>query len=84
VRSVLRLESFIVSTFGTLAGLGLGTFLGWVLFAAVTADEGGRFALPTSRLVVVAVVGALAGVLAAGRPARRAARLPVLVAIATR
>jgi hypothetical protein len=32
--------------------------------------------------VIVAVLGALAGMLAAGRPARRAARLPILDAIA--
>jgi hypothetical protein len=38
--------------------------------------------VPLSRLVIVAVIGALAGALAARRPARGAARLPVLDAIA--
>jgi putative ABC transport system permease protein len=42
-----------------------------------------RFALPLGPLVVVLVVGALAGVIAAVRPARRAARLDVLAALAT-
>lgn len=82
VRSVLRLESLIISTFGTLVGLALGGFLGWTLFSMVTADDGGSFAVPGSQLAIVAAVGALAGVLAAHRPARRASRLPVLEAIA--
>jgi putative ABC transport system permease protein len=38
--------------------------------------------VPIGSLVVVAVVGAVAGVLAAWRPARRASRIPVLDAIA--
>jgi putative ABC transport system permease protein len=80
VRSILRLESVLVSSFGTLLGLALGGFLGWVLFA--TASDGGTFSLPIGSLLVVAVGGALAGVIAAWRPARRAARTPVLDAIA--
>ena len=39
------------------------------------------FAIPVSQLAVIVVVGAIAGVLAAVRPARRAARLDVLNAI---
>jgi putative ABC transport system permease protein len=80
VHSILRLESVLVSSFGTLLGLALGGFLGWVLFA--TASDGGTFSLPIGSLLVVAVGGALAGVIAAWRPARRAARTPVLDAIA--
>ncbi|MDQ1423853.1 MAG: hypothetical protein QOD72_1351, partial [Acidimicrobiaceae bacterium] len=45
-----------------------------------TADA--VFALPVARLLVIAVIGAMAGALASVRPARRAARLPVLEAIA--
>jgi putative ABC transport system permease protein len=81
VRSVLRLESVIVALFGTVVGLTLGAYLGWVLFATVWTD-GGSFTLPIARLLVIAVMGALAGVLAARRPAKRAARTPVLEAIA--
>jgi putative ABC transport system permease protein len=86
VRSVLRLESMIVSIFGTTVGLALGGFLGWALFTTVTAGSdslGSHFSLPIVQLMVITVLGALAGVLAARRPARRAARLPVLDAIAT-
>jgi putative ABC transport system permease protein len=82
VRSVLRLEALIVSTFGTLVGLALGGFLGWALFSMVTEEDGGSFTVPGGRLVTIALVGAIAGVLAAQRPARRAAQLPILDAIA--
>jgi putative ABC transport system permease protein len=82
VRSVLRLEALIVSTFGTLVGLALGGFLGWSLFSMVTEEDGGSFTVPGGRLVIIALVGAIAGVLAAQRPARRASQLPILDAIA--
>lgn len=80
-RAVLRLETAIISSFGTACGLLLGGFIGWVLFATVS-DDGG-FAFPATQLAVIAVLGALAGALAARRPARRAARLPILDAIAS-
>jgi putative ABC transport system permease protein len=79
VRSMLRLESVIVSTFGTALGLVVGGFLGWVF---AEASGSATFALPVVQIVVVAVLGALAGVGAAVRPARRAARVPILDAIA--
>jgi putative ABC transport system permease protein len=79
-RSALRLESLIVSSFGTLLGLVTGGLLGYVLFA--TGSDGATLSLPLAQLAIVAVLGALAGLLAAVRPARRAARVPVLDAIA--
>ena len=48
---------------------------------AASADIG-SFAVPAGRLLIVLAVGAGVGVLAAVRPARRAARLDVLTAIA--
>jgi putative ABC transport system permease protein len=81
VRSVLRLESVIVSGFGTLLGLALGALVGWILFSAVADD--GTFRMPIGSLLIIALVGAVAGVLAAWRPARRAARVPILDAIAS-
>ena len=69
----------IVSLLGTGIGLGLGGFLGWALFTAVSDAPG--FTVPLSQLGIIAVLGGLAGALAARRPARRAARLPILDAI---
>jgi putative ABC transport system permease protein len=75
-----------VATFGVVGGIGLGVFLGWALVEAAGNTPGSvisQFVLPTTRLAIVVVVGAIAGVLAGLRPARRAARLDVLRAIAT-
>jgi len=83
VRSMIRVESAIVSTLGVLGGLGLGTFLGWGLAEATNRAQGfAVFTLPVATLVGILILGAVSGVLAAIRPARRAARLPVLGAIA--
>ncbi|GGP63223.1 ABC transporter permease [Streptomyces melanogenes] len=83
LRAMVRWESVLVAAFGTAGGLGLGAFLGWVLVRASDADGTGAFALPPVQLAVVTLVGLLAGALAGWRPARRAARLDVLRAIAT-
>ena len=84
LRTMVRWESVVVALFGTVGGVGLGLFLGWGLFEALASQEGfGTFATPTSQLLVVVVAGAIAGVLAGLRPARRAARLEVLDAIAS-
>jgi putative ABC transport system permease protein len=85
VRSMVRWESVVIATFGAVTGIALGVFLGWAMVQAVGTASGGLgvFALPGGRLAIVLVVGAVAGVLAGLRPARRAARLDVLSAIAT-
>ena len=80
VRQVLRLETMMVALFGTLLGITLGTFLGWSLFSAVSTSPG--FTLPVGRVIAITIIGALAGNLAARRPAKRAARMPILDAIA--
>jgi putative ABC transport system permease protein len=82
--AMVRWESVLIATFGTIGGLGLGVFLGWALFTVASARQGfGAFAVPGGQLLVVLIVGALAGVLAGIRPARRAARLDVLAAVSS-
>ncbi|MGH9229175.1 MAG: ABC transporter permease [Acidimicrobiales bacterium] len=86
LRSMVRWESVIVATFGAVGGIGLGVFLGWALVEAAGNTPSAtmsEFVLPTSNLAIVMAVGAVAGVLAGMRPARRASRLNVLGAIAT-
>ena len=84
LRSSVRWESVIVAVFGTVGGIGLGTFLGWGLVRALSAQEGfGRFDAPVSSLAIILGLAAAAGIVAALRPARRAARLDILDAIAT-
>ncbi|WP_338681534.1 ABC transporter permease [Streptomyces acidiscabies] len=84
LRAMVRWESVLVAAFGTTGGLALGGFLGWVLVRASdgASDSEFAFAVPVLRLAIVALVGLTAGVLAALRPARRAARLSVLGAVA--
>jgi len=83
LRSMVRLESVLVAAFGTVGGLALGGFLGWGLAEAGARSSGlTQPSFPATQLIVIAVLGGLAGVIAAIRPARRAARLPVLAAIA--
>ena len=81
VRRLIRYESVITALIGAI----LGTVLG-VIFAALVsrplADEGFELAYPIGTLLVLLLLAALAGVLAAIWPARRAARLDVLEALA--
>jgi putative ABC transport system permease protein len=83
LRSMIRGESLVVAVFGTIGGLALGVFLGWGLVQAAADDaQTDVFSAPIAQLAVVLVAGAIVGVLASVRPARRAARLDILQAIA--
>ncbi len=84
LRAMVRWESVIVALFGTVGGIGLGGFLGWGLVRATAGQSDLTvFSAPLGKVLIVVVVGALAGVLAGLRPARRAARLNPLQAIAS-
>ncbi len=80
-RLLIRDESLITAAIGSLVGVALGIVLAWVITRALSA-EGIVFALPLVQVLGVLAVGLGAGVLAAVPPARRAARLDVLAAIA--
>ncbi|WP_314173775.1 ABC transporter permease [Streptomyces winkii] len=83
LRAMVRWESLLVAAFGTLGGLLLGGILGWALVRAADSAGTSTFDLPPLRLAVVALVGVAAGLVAGLRPARRAARMNVLRAVAT-
>lgn len=77
VRTMVRYEAVITALIGAILGLVLG-----VVFAALLAqplkDEGFTLSYPVGELVVLLLLAAFAGVLAAILPARRASRLDVL------
>lgn len=81
LRSTIRWESVIIAVQGALLGLVIGVFFGWALVTALEDEGLNTFTVPVISLVVVVVLAALAGVVAAVMPARRAARLDVLRAI---
>jgi putative ABC transport system permease protein len=82
VRRMIRWESVIISLIGGVLGLVIGLFFGWALVKAL-ADEGvTAFTVPGNQIVLFLVLAGLAGVIAAILPARRAAKLDVLRAIA--
>lgn len=83
MRSTVRWESVIVALLGTMLGLGIGLFFGWAIFAALRDEGFTQFAVAPFQLLIVVVIAAMVGVLAAAYPAWRAARLDVLRAIAT-
>ena len=82
LRRMVRLESVAIAVLGAVLGIVMGIVFGVVLQRAL-ADEGfTALAIPWVELVVFVLVAAVVGVLAAVLPARRAARLDVLTAIA--
>jgi putative ABC transport system permease protein len=72
----------IIAVFGTLGGVILGTFLGWAVVRSSGSASLAVFAAPPLQLVLFLVLGAVTGILAGVRPARRAARLNMISAIA--
>ncbi|MEQ8834532.1 MAG: FtsX-like permease family protein [Miltoncostaeaceae bacterium] len=80
-RRMVRYEAVIVAVLGALLGAVVGVAFGIVTVMAV--EEVSELAVPVGRILVFLVVAALAGVLAAVLPARRAARLDVLRAVTT-
>jgi putative ABC transport system permease protein len=83
LRATIRWESILVAMLGTVVGLVVGGVFGWALVEALEEQGITTFVLPGGRLATIAVLAALAGLGAAVVPARRAARLDVLDAIAS-
>ena len=82
VRAAVRWESLIIALFGTALGLVLAVGSAWTVVRASAAEDMGTLVVPVQRLLVIAVIAALAGLTASLAPARRAARMDVLKAIA--
>jgi putative ABC transport system permease protein len=83
LRSMVRLESLLISLFGAVSGLVLGVLFGWAIVAAMHSQGITHLAIPVVQLVIMAALAGLAGIVAAIAPSRRAARLNVLQAVTT-
>jgi putative ABC transport system permease protein len=83
VRAMIRWEAVIIAVLGAVLGLAVGVFFGWTIVRALRSVGITEFALPGGQLVIFVVFAALAGILAAVLPGRRAARIDVLRAITT-
>jgi len=77
VRTMIRYEAVITALIGALLGMVLGLIF-TVLIAQPLKDEGFTLSYPIGSLLLLLVLAALAGIVAAIAPARRASRLDVL------
>ncbi len=82
VRRMVRYEAFAMSGFGAVVGIGLGTGVAALAVAVLPDSFVDTLRIPFGSLAIYAALCVGFGVLAAALPARRAAKLDVLDAIA--
>jgi putative ABC transport system permease protein len=83
VRQMIRYESLITALIGGILGLIVGVVGAILVITLALSGSGYVLSVPYGTLVVLLFVAALAGLLAAQLPARRAARLDMLQALAS-
>ena len=83
LRSMVRAEALIIAAFGALEGLVLGVVFGWAIVASMRSLGVSELVFPVRELLIVTVIAALAGLIAAISPSRRAAKLNILQAVTT-
>jgi putative ABC transport system permease protein len=83
IRQMIRYESLITAMIGGILGLVIGVVGAILVTAFALSGSGYVLSIPVGTLILLLVAAALAGLLAAQAPARRAARLDVLSALAS-
>src|SRR4051794_35725128 len=83
LRAMVRSEALLVAALAVLVGLLLGTGLGSAAVTVLALTSSMTVELPLLQLLAVVLLAAATGLLAGAAPARRAARLDVLHAIAS-
>ena len=81
-RRTIRWEGAIVAAFGGIMGAVIGILFAWAAVVVIPDSFISSFAVPWLTLIIYMVVAAVAGLVAAYFPARRASRLNILDAIA--
>jgi putative ABC transport system permease protein len=80
-RATIRWESVLIALLGTTLGTAIGIGFGAAVLKAASSQGINILSIPSTQLAVIVLLAALAAVLAAALPARRAAKLDVLQAI---
>jgi len=81
LRSMIRWVSVIIALQGTVLGLLIGVFFGWVFVTAMRDQGISQFNVPVASLLAIVLIAFVAGMLAAVSPGRHAAKLEVLRAV---
>ena len=83
IRQMIRYESLITALIGGVMGLALGVVGAILVTTFALSGSGYVLSIPVGTLILLLIAAGFAGVLAAQLPARRAARLDVLGALAS-
>ncbi len=83
IRQMIRYESIITALIGGVLGIALGIVISLVLAATALSGSGFVLVIPVGTVIILFILAGLAGLVAAAWPARRAARVNILEAIAT-
>ena len=81
-RRMVRFEAALVATFGAVLGVGVRILFGSGIVEAVPDTFASGVSVPVRSIVILVLLAAVTGVIAAWLPAGRAGRLNVLDAIA--
>jgi putative ABC transport system permease protein len=82
LRATLLVEALLMAAVGALVGVGFGLLYGWATSRVMFAGIAAAVTVPVTQLLLYVAIAALAGVVAAVLPARRAARASIVAAMA--
>ena len=83
LRQAVRAEAVMIAVLGAVLGGVLALVGTWGMVQAIDVEGTTEVTIPTAQLALILALAAVAGVVAAAGPARKAARLQILDAIST-